>query len=52
LGHIISKEGVSMDKQKTEAVLWWPLLRTMKAFRGFLGLIGYYWRFICYYGII
>ena len=46
LGHIISKDGVSMDPQKIEAILEWPLPKTLKALRGFLGLTEYNRRFI------
>jgi hypothetical protein len=52
LGHIISEAGVAMDAQKMQAVLDWPLLRTVRAVRGFLGLAGYYRRFIKDYGAI
>jgi hypothetical protein len=46
LGHVISAEGVVADKQKVQAVLEWPIPRFARAVRGFLGLAGYYRRFI------
>jgi hypothetical protein len=52
LGHIISAEGVGVDPEKVEAMKQWPKLKTLKAMRGFLGLIGYYRRFIQDYGKI
>ncbi|XP_075088549.1 uncharacterized protein LOC142170516 [Nicotiana tabacum] len=52
LGHIISGHGVSMDNQKVQGVLDWPLPSSIKGLRGFLGLTGYYRRFIKGYGII
>nr|KYP35909.1 Retrovirus-related Pol polyprotein from transposon 297 family [Cajanus cajan] len=52
LGHIVSKAGVSMDPQKVEAILQWPIPKSIKALRGFLGLTGYYRCFICNYGKI
>jgi hypothetical protein len=41
-----------MEAQKIQAVLDWPLLRTVHAVRGFLGLAGYYRRFIKDYDAI
>jgi hypothetical protein len=52
LGHVISDQGVAMDADKVEAVRAWPLPRTVRAVRGFLGLTGYYQKFIQSYGDI
>lgn len=41
-----------MDGDKVEAVVHWPQPTTLKGLRGFLGLAGYYRRFIQGFGII
>ena len=46
LGHIVSEEGVSTDPKKVEAVLNWPVPKTVYDVRAFLGFVGYYRRFI------
>ncbi|GKB40628.1 retrotransposon-related protein [Tanacetum coccineum] len=46
LGHIISRHGVEMDPKKVSAVCEWPIPQSQRHVRGFLGLAGYYRRFI------
>jgi hypothetical protein len=52
LDHVISEAGVTMDPAKVQAIHEWPAPRSARAVRGFLGLAGYYHKFIHNYGTI
>ena len=46
LGHIVSKEGIRVYPKKIEVVVEWMPPRNVTEVRSFLGLAGYYRRFI------
>lgn len=51
-GHVIKENGVMANASKIASMLDWPRPKNVKSLRGFLGLIGYYQKFIKGYGII
>jgi hypothetical protein len=46
LGHVISKDGISVDPKKVEAVVEWNRPNNVTEIHSFLGLAGYYRRFV------
>nr|GEZ42225.1 retrotransposon protein, putative, Ty3-gypsy subclass [Tanacetum cinerariifolium] len=46
LGHIVSADGITMDPAKVEAITKWPRPKKVTEIRSFLGLAGYYRRFV------
>ena len=46
LGHVVCKEGIKVDPKKVEAVMHWPRPTNVTEIRSFLGLAGYYRKFI------
>ena len=52
LGHIISKDSVGPDPEKIRAMIAWPTPATIKQLRGFLGLTGFYRKFVQHYASI
>lgn len=52
LGHIISPHGIQVDPAKIQAMVDWPTPTSITALRGFLGLTGFYRKFIRNYASI
>jgi len=46
LGHVIYGSGIAVDPSKVDAVSQWETLQSVTEVRSFLGLAGYYHRFI------
>lgn len=52
LGYIISGQGVSTDPSKIQSIVDWAVPTTLKKLRGFLGLAGYYRKFVKDFGTL
>lgn len=52
LGHILSPQGVSTHPAKIEAIQSWPPPQNVKELRSFLGLAGFYQKFVQHFAII
>ena len=52
LGHVVSEEGISVDSSKIEAVSQWKQLGNPTKVQSFLGLAGYYQRFVNWFSKI
>ena len=52
LGHLFANGELKADPSKIEAMLSWPTPTSVRQLRGFLGLTGYYRRFVAHYASI
>jgi len=46
MGHIVTKDGISVDPAKIEAIVNWPRSTKVSKVRSFLGITGCYRRFV------
>lgn len=52
IGHWVLEKGVEADNEKIRAMLQWPIPKNIRELRGFLGMTGYYRRFVLNYSNI
>jgi hypothetical protein len=46
LGHIINRDGLAVDLKKVAAILDWKAPKDVRGIKSFIGMVGYYRRFI------
>ena len=46
LGHVVPKDGISVDPDKIMAIIEWPVPKNVTDIRSFMGITWYYWKFI------
>ena len=52
LGHVVSEAGIHMQDDKLAAIREWPVCRNLHEVRSFMGLCGYYRRFVKHFSLI
>lgn len=52
LGHVVSASGITIDPKKSKVIREWPNPVCVKDVRSFLGMVGYYRKFVPNFGII
>ena len=46
LGHVVCKDGISIDLNKIKAIIEWPVPKNVTDIRSFMGITSYYQKFI------
>ena len=52
LGHIVTEDGIRPDPEKVSALTTWPVPKTLKDLKSFLGFTGYFRDYVCDYSSI
>ena len=52
LGHVVTKEGISVDRENIKAIKDWLVPKDVTNVQSFMGITGYYRRFIEYFSTI